>query len=197
MSDSKRYSDADLAVFQELIERKLEKTMSEMHQLQAQLGEVNEHFDERSDWLDDSSNQSESEMLVKMMNRQKKYANDLKLALIRIKNKSYGICQLSGNLIDKRRLMAVPTTSKSFAAKNASQAPKKKIKVPYHEITRGSKLSQMSSKKKEKVKGGPKNPKTFEDEEIDPDELFEEENSNRFSSLEDIEKNLQIDKDSD
>ncbi|MBK9488377.1 MAG: hypothetical protein IPO07_05990 [Haliscomenobacter sp.] len=62
-------------------------------------------------------------MLNNMAIRQRMYIQDLENALVRIKNKTYGICSLTGQLIDKRRLLAVPTTTKSLAAKVAEQVP--------------------------------------------------------------------------
>lgn len=60
-------------------------------------------------------------MLNNMAIRQRMYIKDLENALIRIRNKSYGICSISGQLIDKKRLLAVPTTTKSLEAKAVEQ----------------------------------------------------------------------------
>ena len=67
-------------------------------------------------------------MLNNMANHQRKYIQDLENALIRINNKSYGICVTTGELIDKKRLMAVPTTTKSVTAKTQSEM--KDVQVP-------------------------------------------------------------------
>jgi RNA polymerase-binding transcription factor DksA len=82
------------------------------------------------DWVDDSSINNDVEMLNNMAIRQRVHIQDLQNALVRIKNKSYGICIITGELIDKRRLLAVPTTTKSMAAKvsEQQQPPEKKIK---------------------------------------------------------------------
>lgn len=63
----------------------------------------------------------------KPANRQRKHVIDLQNALLRVHNKSYGICCITGELIDKRRLLAVPTTTKSLAVKLDGGQPKKKI----------------------------------------------------------------------
>ena len=73
--------------------------------------------------MDDSSTASELDMLYNMANRQRKYIQDLDSALIRIKNKTYGICTVTGELIDKKRLLAVPTTTKSMNAKLSESKP--------------------------------------------------------------------------
>ena len=64
-----------------------------------------------------------------MANRLRKYVVDLKNALLRIHNKSYGICSLTGQLIDKKRLLAVPTTTKGVVAKTANN--KRNLSRPF------------------------------------------------------------------
>lgn len=114
-----RYSDAELNEFKALVEQKIEKTKEQVRLLQSQIIETTENLGEEfgGDWVDDSNTNSEVEMLNNMAIRQRKYLQDLKNALIRIKNKTYGVCMITGELIDKKRLKAVPTTTKSVAAK--------------------------------------------------------------------------------
>lgn len=69
------------------------------------------------DWFDDSSIHTEIEFLTKMAERQRQFVQNLELALVRIKNKSYGICSVTGELIDKQRLLLVPHATKSVKAK--------------------------------------------------------------------------------
>jgi RNA polymerase-binding transcription factor DksA len=138
MSDSNnittRYSDEDLKEFKELIDQKLAKAMDQYVSLREQLKDVteNNNDDFAKDITDFSSIQSEVEMLNNMASHQRKYIQDLENALIRINNKSYGICIVTGDLIDKKRLIAVPTTTKSVVAKTQSemkdiqQVPKEK-----------------------------------------------------------------------
>ena len=69
------------------------------------------------DWFDDSSIHTEIEFLTKMAERQRQFVQNLELALVRIKNKSYGICSVTGELIDKQRLLLVPHATESVKAK--------------------------------------------------------------------------------
>ena len=121
MTSTKRYSDTELEEFRVLIQGKLDTARVQLEQLQSQIFEITENSDDEygSDWMDDSSINNEIEILNDMAIRQRKYIQDLENALVRIKNKTYGICVVSGELIDKKRLLAVPTTTKSIAAKNA------------------------------------------------------------------------------
>ncbi|MFK7979315.1 MAG: TraR/DksA family transcriptional regulator [Saprospiraceae bacterium] len=125
-----RYSETELAEFKALIDKKIEKTERQLTSLEEQLAYAAESKYNEGDWMDDSSNNTDIEMLEVMANRQRKHLLDLQNALQRIYNKSYGICIISGELIDKRRLMAVPTTTKSLAAKmdNGRMAIKKTYK---------------------------------------------------------------------
>ena len=127
-----RYSDAELDEFREIIETKLRRATKHLTELQEQIVEITENTrDEHGgDWVDDSSINNDVEMLNNMAIRQRVHIQDLQNALVRIKNKSYGICIVTGELIDKRRLLAVPTTTKSMAAKvsEQQQPPEKKIK---------------------------------------------------------------------
>ena len=116
-----RYSDRELVTFKEIIDAKLAKAKAQLLQLQTQIIEATQNSSDAhgADWMDDSSMNAELDMLNTMAIRQRKYKKEQENALIRIRNKVYGICIITGNLIDKRRLMAVPTTTKSVAAKNA------------------------------------------------------------------------------
>ena len=116
---TRRYADQELSVFRELINAKLATAKEQVGKLQQQLIETTQNASDAhgTDWVDDSSLQAELEMLNNMAIRQSKYLKELENALTRIRNKTYGICVITGELIDKRRLMAVPTTTKSVAAK--------------------------------------------------------------------------------
>jgi len=118
-----RYSDAELAAFKQLIENKLAKAKEQLQVLQEQVLEIAENTSDEhgGDWMDDSSTNNDMEMLNNMAIRQRRFIQDLENALIRIHNKVYGVCTITGELIDKKRLLAVPTTTKSLAAK--TQAP--------------------------------------------------------------------------
>ena len=119
MSSIIRYSDKELEEFRQLIESKLDKTKEQLKKLYEQIREITENADDEfgNDWFDDSSTNNEVDYLSNMAGRQEKYLKSLESALLRIRNKTYGICTVSGQLIDKKRLMAVPTTTKSLEAK--------------------------------------------------------------------------------
>jgi RNA polymerase-binding transcription factor DksA len=131
-----RYSDEDLKEFKVVIESKLSKANEQYVSLREQLKDIteNNNDDFAKDITDFSSIQTEIEMLNNMANHQRKYIQDLENALIRINNKSYGICIVTGELIDKKRLLAVPTTTKSVTAKTQSemkdvmQVPKERLR---------------------------------------------------------------------
>jgi len=131
-----RYPDDDLKEFKLVLDAKLEKAKNQYASLREQLKDIteNNNDDFAKDITDFSSIQSEIEMLNNMANHQRKYIQDLENALIRINNKSYGICIVSGELIDKKRLLAVPTTTKSVTAKTMSEmkdtmmVPKEKLR---------------------------------------------------------------------
>jgi len=119
-----RYSDAELAEFKVLIEDRLAKAKTQLENLHNQILEITENSSDEhgGDWMDDTSINSDIEMLNNMAIRQRMYVRELENALVRIRNKTYGICTVTGELIYKRRLIAVPTTTKSLAAKNGAPA---------------------------------------------------------------------------
>lgn len=148
-----RYSDADLEEFRVLIEKKLETAKQELDYLQEQILEITENSgdDHGGDWMDDSSTNNDIEFLNNMAIRQRKYVQDLENAMIRIRNKSYGICSVTGQLIEKRRLLAVPTATKSVEAKAAEavETPKKaaeKSAVPLEQSEKKEKLPPAAPK---------------------------------------------------
>jgi RNA polymerase-binding transcription factor DksA len=116
-----RYSDAELAEFKELIEGKLEEARRELTLLQAQLTAANEHgTDDTANtfkMLEDGSESLAKEEAGQLAGRQKKFIEQLENALVRIENKTYGICRVTGKLIPKERLRAVPHTTQSIEAK--------------------------------------------------------------------------------
>lgn len=137
-----RYSETELAEFKAIIDKKTEKTERQLASLEEQLADTAASKDNEGDWMDDSSNNADIEMLEVMANRQRKHLIDLQNALQRIYNKSYGICVITRELIDKRRLMAVPTTTKSLAAKmnNGQKAIKKTYKPEVRPSASGPKI---------------------------------------------------------
>ena len=117
-----RFSDSELLEFKALIEEKIKKAKVDLELL-------------RSSYMNDGNNGTEdtsptfkafeegSETMSKEANtqlaiRQEKFIRDLNNALIRIENKTYGVCRVTGNLINKKRLFLVPHAPLSIEAKN-------------------------------------------------------------------------------
>ncbi len=139
-----RYSEADLAIFKAAIEKKLAKAERQLASLDAQLKETTLNKGSQSDWVEDSSSSANLRLLDTMANRLRKHVVDLKNALLRIHTKSYGICSLTGQLIDKKRLLAVPTTTKGVVAKRANN--KRSLKQPFRSSFTRKKGSQITSR---------------------------------------------------
>jgi len=116
-----RYSDADLAEFRELIQRKLESAKKELAYLQGLITRKDETGGDMDDsrymTMEDGSISMEREQLSQMASRQITFIDHLEKALMRIENKTYGICRVTGKLIDKARLRAVPHATLSIEAK--------------------------------------------------------------------------------
>ncbi len=116
-----RYSDSDLTEFRELIQRKLEAAKKELAYLQGLITRKDEMGGDESDnrymTMEDGSLSMEREQLSQMASRQITFIDHLEKALMRIENKTYGICRVTGKLIDKARLKAVPHATLSIEAK--------------------------------------------------------------------------------
>ncbi|QSS96094.1 TraR/DksA family transcriptional regulator [Psychroflexus sp. ALD_RP9] len=117
-----RYSDQELEEFKALIEDKIEKAQ---HQLQQYVdayknGSSNDTEDTSPTFksFDEGSSTLSKEANSQLAIRQEKFIRDLKNALIRIENKTYGICRVTGKLINKERLKLVPHATLSIEAKN-------------------------------------------------------------------------------
>ncbi len=116
-----KYSDADLSEFKELISKKLEAAKKELAYLQGLITRKDEmggdNDDARYMTMEDGSMSMEREQLSQMASRQITYIDHLEKAGMRIENKTYGICRVTGKLIDKARLRAVPHATLSLEAK--------------------------------------------------------------------------------
>ena len=116
-----RYSDADLAEFREIIQRKLDSAKKELAYLQGLITRKDEmggdNDDARYMTMEDGSMSMEREQLSQMASRQITFIDHLEKAVMRIENKTYGICRVTGQLIDKARLRAVPHATLSMEAK--------------------------------------------------------------------------------
>jgi RNA polymerase-binding transcription factor DksA len=118
---SLRYSDNELTEFRELITRKLETAKKELGYLQGLITRKDQMGGDESDnrymTMEDGSLSMEREQLSQMASRQITFIDHLEKAMMRIENKTYGICRVTGKLIDKARLRAVPHATLSIEAK--------------------------------------------------------------------------------
>lgn len=116
-----RYSDTELNEFRELIQRKLEAAKKELAYLQGLITRKDDmggdEGDNRYMTMEDGSLSMEREQLSQMASRQITFIDHLEKAIMRIENKTYGICRVTGKLIDKARLRAVPHATLSIEAK--------------------------------------------------------------------------------
>jgi len=119
-----RYSDEELQEFKVIIDDKLAKAQEELDFTQKQIAELNENgFNQQGgDWYDDSTAHTDLELLQRMAQRQQRHIQDLRNALLRVQNKTYGVCIVTGQLIDKQRLRLVPHATKSIDGKNIANA---------------------------------------------------------------------------
>ncbi|MBL6666654.1 MAG: TraR/DksA family transcriptional regulator [Flavobacteriaceae bacterium] len=117
-----RYSDEELDHFRVLIEEKINKATEDLELLRsAYMNDGNNGTDDTSPTFkafEEGSETMSKEANTQLAIRQEKFIRDLKNALIRIENKSYGVCRVTGKLINKNRLLLVPHATLSIEAKN-------------------------------------------------------------------------------
>lgn len=125
MNEVLRYSDKDLADFKKLIEEKIANAEKDLKHFQGQIDySGNNSGDETGKKLGSMEDGSEAlgrEKIAQLAHRQRKFIQQLKAAIVRIENKTYGVCRQTGKLISKERLNIVPHTTLSIEAKNAQQ----------------------------------------------------------------------------
>jgi DnaK suppressor protein len=123
MVEKLRYSDEELKEFREIIEQKIVDAQNDLKHFQSQIDFSSEDNgasnDGTFDMMEDGSESLSREKLAQLAHRQRKFIQQLKAALVRIENKTYGICRVTGNKIAKERLKIVPHTTLSIEAKNA------------------------------------------------------------------------------
>ena len=121
MSEIIRYSDAELEEFRQLIQKKLDKARNEYEQLKASINNIdgNDVMDTSPIFkvFEEGANTLLKEETGRLAQRQMKFIENLEAALVRIDNKTYGICRETGKLIPKERLRAVPHATLSIEAK--------------------------------------------------------------------------------
>lgn len=117
-----RYSDTDLQEFQALIEEKLAVARENYDELQRALSHSDDNTTDDTaptfKMMEDGSETMSREETAQLAARQQKFIINLENALLRIKNKTYGICRVTGKLIPKARLRLVPHATMSIEAKN-------------------------------------------------------------------------------
>jgi RNA polymerase-binding transcription factor DksA len=117
-----RYSDADLVEFKEIILAKIEKAKADLDLIKsAYMNDLNNGTDDTSPTFkafEEGSETMSKEANSQLAIRQEKFIRDLKNALFRVENETYGICKVTGKLISKERLRVVPHATMSIEAKN-------------------------------------------------------------------------------
>ena len=117
-----RYSDKDLVEFKVLIEEKIEKAKQDLELLKSSyMNNGNNGTEDTSPTFkafEEGSETMSKEANTQLALRQEKFIRDLKNALMRIENKTYGVCRVTGKLIQKERLILVPHATLSIEAKN-------------------------------------------------------------------------------
>ncbi|MBO9640387.1 transcriptional regulator, TraR/DksA family [Siphonobacter aquaeclarae] len=126
VEEKTRYSEEELKEFEELIQKKLGDTRTELNYIREALSKRNDPGTDTTSGntklLEDGADTSERENLSQLAARLQKYATQLENALIRIKNGTYGVCVDTGKLIPKERLRVVPHTQQTIEAKLRKQS---------------------------------------------------------------------------
>ncbi len=123
MTEKTRYSDAELAEFKEIILDKLDKAQKDYETLKLSI--TNMDGNDTSDTsptfkvLEEGAATMSKEEAGRLAQRQMKFIQHLQAALVRVENKTYGVCRETGKLIPKERLRAVPHATLSIDAKNS------------------------------------------------------------------------------
>ena len=126
MKSKVRYNDKELNVFKVLIEEKIQKAKADLELLKSSyMNDGNNGTDDTAPTFkafEEGSETMSKEANTQLALRQEKFIRDLKNALIRIENKTYGVCRVTGKLINKKRLHLVPHATLSIEAKNSQKS---------------------------------------------------------------------------
>ena len=129
-----RYPDKDLEKFRVLIEEKIAKAQNDLELIRsAYMNDGNNGTDDTSPTFkafEEGSETMSKEANTQLAIRQEKFIRDLKNALIRIENKTYGVCRVTGKLINAKRLQLVPHATLSIEAKNMQKSHRRPLKNP-------------------------------------------------------------------
>ena len=121
--EKNRYSDSELEEFRSIIEKKLIEAKEDLVILKGSLSHKDDHGTDDTgrsfNMMEDGAETLMREENAQLAARSEKFIKNLENALIRINNKTYGVCRKSGKLISKERLKLVPHATLSIAAKNA------------------------------------------------------------------------------
>jgi RNA polymerase-binding protein DksA len=123
MVEKNRYSDAELEEFRVIIQAKLDKAREDYDELKSGVSNENNDVEDTSPTfkvLEEGASTLSKEEVGRLAQRQMKFIQSLQAALVRIENKTYGICRETGKLIPKERLRAVPHATLSIEAKEGS-----------------------------------------------------------------------------
>lgn len=125
-NEKTRFTDEELDEFKTLINKKLEEATEDLNLLKASLSHSDDHGTDDTgrtfNMMEDGSETLSREEMAQLASRQEKFIQNLRNALIRIENKTYGICRVTGKLIQKERLKLVPHATLSIEAKNAQNS---------------------------------------------------------------------------
>lgn len=120
--EKNRFSDAELAEFKEIIHKKLADAREDYEMLKGSLNHKDDHGTDDTgrsfNMMEDGSETLMREEMANLANRKEKFIKNLEMALVRIENKTYGLCRTTGKLINKDRLKLVPHATLSIEAKN-------------------------------------------------------------------------------
>jgi RNA polymerase-binding transcription factor DksA len=124
-TEKTRYSDVELEEFKALIQEKLKEAQENYNLLIGSLSHNDDHGTDDTgrtfNMMEDGSETLSREEVAQLAARQEKFIQNLQAALVRIENKTYGICRVNGTLIPKERLKLVPHATMSIDAKNAQR----------------------------------------------------------------------------
>ena len=122
IEEATRYSDSDLAEFKEIILKKIDKAQADLDLIKsAYMNDLNNGTEDTSPTFkafEEGSESMSKEANSQLAIRQEKFIRDLKNALFRVENRTYGLCKVTGKLISKERLRIVPHATMSIEAKN-------------------------------------------------------------------------------
>lgn len=124
-TEKTRYSDAELQEFKALINKKIEEAEKDYALLRNSLSLSDDHGTDDTgrtfNMMEDGSETLSREEVAQLCSRQETFIKNLQQAMVRIENKTYGVCRETGKLIQKERLLLVPHATLSIEAKNAKK----------------------------------------------------------------------------